>query len=90
MGRVRRDSHWWRLAHLSPLVRWLHQQTGRGWRHVHREICAMQDGRTLRGRHLREHVRRLVGDRPRPLGAATFFVDRRGILRRAARGRGPD
>jgi hypothetical protein len=90
VGRERRADRKWFIDHLNPLVRWLASRTGRGWRHVHRELCAMQDGCTLRGRHLREHVRWLVDVRPHPGGAGTFFVDRRGILRRWPRGRRPD
>jgi hypothetical protein len=82
-GRDRRSGRKWFIDHLNPLRRWLDRQVGRGWRHVYRELCAIQDGRTLRGRHLRDHVRWLVDDQPRPRGAASFFVDRRGILRRS-------
>jgi hypothetical protein len=85
VGHDRRSGHKWLIDHLSPLVRWLDRQVGRGWRHVHRELCTMQDVRTLRGRHLRQHVGWLVDDRPRPRGFGRFFVDGRGILRRSPR-----
>jgi hypothetical protein len=84
VGHDRRSGSKWFIDHLNPLVRWLDRQVGRGWRHVHREVCAMEDGRTLRGRHLREHVRGMVDDPPGPRSFGWFFVDRRGILRRGS------
>jgi hypothetical protein len=82
-GKEKRRGGKWFIDHLNPLERWMRRQVGRGWRHVFRELCAMADGRTLKGRHLREHVRGMVGSQAAVGWSRTdYFVDRRGILRR--------
>jgi hypothetical protein len=57
---------------------------GRGWNNVYREFCERVDRRTLKGWHLDDHLRYMVGlDSFFP--TSPFVVDRRGILRRRPR-----
>lgn len=42
---------------LGPMNRWLRKQEGRCWADVWHEVCESTDRRTVRGKHLRDHVR---------------------------------
>lgn len=70
----------------NPLFKFLRKNVGRPWADVWSEICEHCDNRTIRGKHLRDHVRqdvygsggeeaygRFYGNRP-------FYVDEDGIL----------
>jgi hypothetical protein len=65
---------------LKPLTRWLRSNVGRPWTQVYREICALADGRTEKGWHMRDHVRSDV-DHRWPWAPRDFYVDAHGFLR---------
>jgi hypothetical protein len=69
---------------LGPAGRFLSSQVGRPWSKVHSELFARFDTRTTAGRHiLFDHVLKTIRE-GYGLGARyRFFVDARGILRRA-------
>jgi len=77
---------------LGPLVRWLRRQTGRPWNKVHQELSERYDTRSLKGWHLRDHLRIEVERTPDDArwGRRTFTVDAHGILRENRESRGPN
>jgi len=86
-GKVRNGGYREFNDRLSPLERWLDRNVGRGWNNVYREFCERFDRRTMKGWHLRDHLRQMVArDR---FDWWRFYVDERGILRRVPRRRWP-
>jgi hypothetical protein len=71
---------------LSPAARWLDKQVGRPWNHVRGELMRRFDIRTTAGRHIVfDHLLPAVeGSRPAGLRRVAVFVDRHGLLQRAA------
>lgn len=74
---------------ISPLIKFLRANVGRLWDKVFSEICEHADARSLRGKHLREHVEFEVDTWSERLAKANqrwprwrrFYVDAEGILR---------
>jgi hypothetical protein len=65
---------------LSPLRRWLRSNVGRPWAKVYSELCQRYDARTVKGWHLRDHVRSEVF--PKFCQDRTdLYVDTHGVLR---------
>jgi hypothetical protein len=65
---------------LAPLHRWLAKQVGRPWDDVYSEICQVADARSLRGYHLRQHVRDYVDATGGDAWSWARFVVRDGVL----------
>jgi len=89
---MRRRYNGWGLEladRISPLVKFLRVNVGRPWDKVFSEICEHADARSLRGKHLREHVEfevdtwreRLVKKDQRWPRWRHFYVDAKGFLR---------
>lgn len=69
---------------LTPLYRFLENNCGRKWDDVWKEICESCSNRSIRGFHLREHVKRYVNYRiingKRAFYRSSFYTDEEGIL----------
>ena len=74
---------------IEPLVKFLRTNVGRPWDKVFSEICEHADPRSLRGKHLREHVEMEVDTWTERLAKSDehwprwrhFYVDAKGFLR---------
>ncbi len=91
-GIKRRLTDSWNIQladRIAPLVKFLRANVGRPWDKVFSEICEHADARSLRGKHLREHVEfevdtwseRLAKNDKRWPRSSRFYVDAHGILR---------
>jgi hypothetical protein len=66
---------------LAPLWRWLRSHLGRPWTKVFQELCREADRRTMKGRHLRDHVLLEVEKNWQGRRYRGFYVDGHGRLR---------
>jgi len=75
---------------LAPMRRWLRCQIGRPWSKVYHELCQEADARTMKGWHLRDHVRSEVepDSWQRRYRGWGFYVDGHGVLREQTLRRG--
>jgi hypothetical protein len=73
---------------LAPLRRWLRSHVGRPWSKVFQESCERFDVRTMKGWHLRGHLRSYV-ETEKLENWTRFYVDAKGFLREHRRPRWP-
>lgn len=45
---------------LEPLIRYLRSHVGKHWDTVHSELCRSLDGNTMTGRHVLDHLKKMV------------------------------
>jgi hypothetical protein len=83
-ARCRQEGHKNINDRTNPLRKFLRANCGRPWDDVYREICAVADGRTIRGRRLRQCALSYVVPNNYDVGHnrryGPFFVDADGTL----------
>ena len=82
---------------LNPIKRWLAKQVGRPWEKVYSQICKTFDPSSLAGRHILDHIKNYVQNKPTDniydfskyvevwrepkRFPGTLYVDKKGFLR---------